>query len=267
MNYCEVNPNIVESLKRIVGEKYVTTSKPILAAYISKSIMGLESTEADVIVRPKSPEEVRQILIVANENKIPVTPYSGGLSGGFSCPTIKPGGILIDLGRMNRIIEVDTDCRYVIVEPGVSSGEIWSYFRRNYPDWCPPIPDGAPPAATGRHRPTTAVPWAATPPRHESAPVAAPASTRTPRRSFRGVCHRPSPPRTPRGPDRARCSHAAGTRPVAAARSRSRLAAVRRQAGRRWTRPGGKDRAPRCHPGRRVAPSGWHGHRSVWRSA
>lgn len=148
MAYCEVNSNIVNSLKSIVGEKYVTTSQPILASYVSKSIMGLESTTADVVVRPKYTEEVRKILIVANNRGIPITPYSGGLSGGYSCPIIKPGGILIDLGRMNKIIEVNTDCRYVVIEPAVSSGEIWSYFRRNYPEWCPPIPDGAPPAAT-----------------------------------------------------------------------------------------------------------------------
>jgi FAD/FMN-containing dehydrogenase len=49
---------------------------------------------------------------------------------------------------MNKIVEVNTDARYVIVEPGVRAGEVWAYFKKYYPEWAPPIADGAPPAAT-----------------------------------------------------------------------------------------------------------------------
>jgi len=143
-----VDPKIIEALESIVGPEYVTTDEVILASYVSKGIMGLEAQRADIVVRPKYVEEVRRILMLANEHKIPVTPVAGGLSGGYACPTVKPGGILLDLSRMNRILEVDTDARYVVVEPGVRCGQIWRFFRDNYPEWAPPIPDGAPPAAT-----------------------------------------------------------------------------------------------------------------------
>ncbi len=99
-------------------------------------------------MRPKYVEEIRKILIYCSEEKIAVTPMSAGLSGGFACPTIKPAGVLLDLGRMDRIIEVDEENRYVIVEPGVTNGGLWAYMHKNHPDWAPPIPDGAPPAAT-----------------------------------------------------------------------------------------------------------------------
>ncbi|MFX1502943.1 MAG: FAD-binding oxidoreductase, partial [Promethearchaeota archaeon] len=72
----------------------------------------------------------------------------GGLSGGFACPTIRPGGVVLDLGRMKRIIEIDEENRFCIIEPGVTNGELWAYMHKNHPDWAPPIPDGAPPAAT-----------------------------------------------------------------------------------------------------------------------
>ncbi|MGC1122431.1 MAG: FAD-binding oxidoreductase, partial [Candidatus Methanofastidiosia archaeon] len=133
----------VTALKTIVGEDFVTTSKPIRISYIAKSIMDIDSETADVVIRPQSVEEIQKILIYANEHKIPVTPQSKGLSGGTATPTI-PGGILLDLSRMNKIIEVDTDSRYMVVEPGVTNGQIWGYFRENYPEWVPPIPDGAP---------------------------------------------------------------------------------------------------------------------------
>ncbi len=133
----------VEALKAIVGEEYITTSKPIRMSYVAKSIMEMDSEVADVIVRPQSVEEIQKILLYADQYRIPVTPQSKGLSGGTATPTV-PGGILLDLSRMNRIIEVDTDSRYMVVEPGVTNGQIWGYFRENYPEWVPPIPDGAP---------------------------------------------------------------------------------------------------------------------------
>ncbi|MHA1723145.1 MAG: FAD-binding oxidoreductase [Candidatus Baldrarchaeia archaeon] len=139
--------HIVEALKNIVGPENVSTAKPMRAGYVTRGIMDIHSREAAVIVRPKSVEEVRKILILANKEKIPVIPQSGGLSGGVATP-VYGGGILIDLRRMNRIIEVDTDARYMVVEPGVTVAQAWKYMQEHYPDYRPGIPDGAPPAAT-----------------------------------------------------------------------------------------------------------------------
>jgi hypothetical protein len=49
---------------------------------------------------------------------------------------------------MNKIIEVNTDARYMIVEPGVTSAQAWKFMQENYPNYKPGIPDGAPPSAT-----------------------------------------------------------------------------------------------------------------------
>jgi len=146
--YARPSPRVIEELQAIVGPEFVATSKPILASYVAKGIMGLEGTIADAVVRPRTVEEIQRVLRLARSEKIPVTPASGGLSGGFACPLIEPGGILLDLSRMDRILEVDVDCRYMVVEPGVTSGAAWSYFRSNHPHLAPPVPDGAPPAAT-----------------------------------------------------------------------------------------------------------------------
>ncbi|MDH5702626.1 MAG: FAD-binding oxidoreductase [Aigarchaeota archaeon] len=146
--YKRVSSEIVSQLAEIVGDRYVANSKAILASYLSKGIMGIEAELPEVVVRPGGVDEVRKVLQLANENKIPVTPLSGGLSGGFSLPAVKPGGILLDLTRMDSILDIDLDARYMVVEPGVTTGRVWAHFRRNHPDWAPPIPDGAPPAAT-----------------------------------------------------------------------------------------------------------------------
>ncbi|GAH24464.1 unnamed protein product [marine sediment metagenome] len=148
MSYKLPDDKDLEAMIGIVGKDYATNNKAITASYLSKSVMGLEAQIPDIVVRPKYVEEIRKILLYCSAEKIAVSPISAGLSGGFACPTIKPAGVMLDLGRMNRIIEVDTENRYVVVEPGVTIGELWGYMHKNYPEWAPPVPDGAPPAST-----------------------------------------------------------------------------------------------------------------------
>ncbi|MEM2975399.1 MAG: FAD-binding oxidoreductase [Candidatus Bathyarchaeia archaeon] len=138
---------LVKALEKIVGPENVTAAKPIVHAYVTRGIMETKSHPPAIVVRPCNVEEVRAILMLANEKKIPVVPLSGGLSGGEATP-MKEGEMVIDLRRMNKIIEVNTDARYMIVEPGVTSAQAWKYMQENHPNYRPGIPDGAPPSAT-----------------------------------------------------------------------------------------------------------------------
>jgi len=138
---------IVKALQEIVGSENVSDAKPICEAYVTRAIMDVSSRAPSIVVRPKNVEEIQAILKLANENKTPVVPHSGGLSGGEATPT-REGSILLDLRRMNQIVEVNTDARYMIVEPGVTSAQAWKYMQENHPEYRPGIPDGAPPSAT-----------------------------------------------------------------------------------------------------------------------
>jgi FAD/FMN-containing dehydrogenase len=109
--------------------------------------MDISSKAPAIVARPKSVEEIQAVLKLANEKRIPVVPHSGGLSGGEATPTLE-GSILLDLRRMNKIIEVNTDARYIIVEPGVTSAQAWKHMQENHPEYRPGVPDGAPPSAT-----------------------------------------------------------------------------------------------------------------------
>ncbi|WP_207744462.1 FAD-binding oxidoreductase [Desulfallas sp. Bu1-1] len=70
------------------------------------------------VVIPESPAEVAAVLRYANEHRVPVVPRGAGssLAGGA---TPSPGSIVLDLKRMNRIIEVDRKNLTAIVECGV----------------------------------------------------------------------------------------------------------------------------------------------------
>ena len=71
----------------------------------------------DAVLLPGSTEQVAAIMKVANEEEIPVTPRGAGtnLSGG-SVPL--KGGLVLVLTRMNRLIELNRENRYAIVEAG-----------------------------------------------------------------------------------------------------------------------------------------------------
>ena len=98
---------IVRDLEKIVGEKNVICDpeKKIDYSHDEFSLRDI-AHEPDVVVKPKSTQEVSRILSLANEEKIPVTPRGGatGLCGG--CVPAS-GGIVLSLERMNRIVEVD----------------------------------------------------------------------------------------------------------------------------------------------------------------
>ncbi len=108
---------LISKLKKIVGKEAVLTSKEDLNAY---SYDGTTTWAhlPDVVVLPITSQQVSEILKLANENKIPVTPRGAGtnISGG-SVP-IK-GGIVLCTTRMNKILDINKTNLTATVEPGV----------------------------------------------------------------------------------------------------------------------------------------------------
>src|SRR5213594_1965385 len=69
------------------------------------------------IVLPVSTAEVREIVLLANQEKLPIIPYGGGsgLMGGAL--SVRPG-IVLDLRRMNKILKVDREARSIEIQAG-----------------------------------------------------------------------------------------------------------------------------------------------------
>jgi glycolate oxidase len=108
---------IISQLRKIVDKDAVLTSKEDLNAY---SYDGTTTWAhlPDVVVLPTTTEQVSQILKLADENKVPVTPRGAGtnVSGG-SIP-IK-GGIVLCTTKMNKILDINKTNLTATVEPGV----------------------------------------------------------------------------------------------------------------------------------------------------
>jgi len=117
MAYNKITPQILEQLKQTVGNEFVFTDKEKLEQY------GKDETEdllfiPEVIVKPSTPQQIADILKIANTNLIPVTPRAAGtgLSGG-ALPVM--GGIILSVERFNKILEIDERNLQATVEPGV----------------------------------------------------------------------------------------------------------------------------------------------------
>jgi glycolate oxidase len=108
---------IIEELIQIVGPERASDDQTILYAY-SRDV-SMITGKPDYAVRPVTTEEVSKIVSLANKHRIPVVPrgVGSGMEGG--CVPIK-GGIVLDMRNMDKILDIDTDNLYAIVEPGVT---------------------------------------------------------------------------------------------------------------------------------------------------
>ncbi|MFH1485867.1 MAG: FAD-binding oxidoreductase, partial [Chloroflexota bacterium] len=80
------------------------------------------------IVQAETATEVSAIVRLANENKVPLIPASSAVHF-HGCTIPRYGGIVLDLTRMNRILEFDEPNRKVKVEPGVTWADLQSYLK------------------------------------------------------------------------------------------------------------------------------------------
>lgn len=84
------------------------------------------------VLYPVSTEEVQTITRIASEHGVVVYPISCGKNWGYGdacAPT--DGAAIIDLGRMNRILEVNTDLAYCVIEPGVTQRQLYDHLQEN----------------------------------------------------------------------------------------------------------------------------------------
>lgn len=116
-----------QALKAVIQDKDRLVFAPIPPEYLSDALGRLRG-EAEALVFPTSAEEVSGILRYAHANHIPVTPRGAGTNLVGSTVPIK-GGILVDLSRMNRILELDRDAMTVTVEPGILLQDLQAYVE------------------------------------------------------------------------------------------------------------------------------------------
>jgi len=136
---------LVDRLSEIVGPRFVS-AEPEERYMYSMDQGTMPPAEPDAVAMPKNSEEVQRIMRLANELKVPVVPMGAGLVLSGLTRALN-GGIILDMKRMNKIIEVNPQSRYAVVEGGASQGMLKAYLKKHHPQLKHSMPD-APPIAT-----------------------------------------------------------------------------------------------------------------------
>ena len=111
-----VNPVVVRELRGLVDPGYVQDAPSELIAY---SIDGtFQQRRPDIVVTPGSTDEVAAVVRICARERIPI--IARGASSGLAGGTIpEPGGLILNLARMDRIIEIDRSNVCVVAQAGV----------------------------------------------------------------------------------------------------------------------------------------------------
>ena len=132
MQYNPVTEEVLTALREALGEQYVKTDPQVLSAYkeeesLTPSFWGTP----EAVVLPADPEEVGEVMKIANRYKIPVTPRSAGTS--VSCGAVPAyKGIVLPMERMNKILEFNEDGMYMVVEAGVRTVDIQNLAKSKH---------------------------------------------------------------------------------------------------------------------------------------
>ena len=122
--YRMVDQRVIDELTLILGSTGVVTDADKMATYDRDETSEAEYRRMpEVVVKPDNTEQVSKVLKLANREMIPVTPRGSGTGLSAGCVPMY-GGIVMSMVRMNRIVEVDTSNLFIVVEPGVTTGEV-----------------------------------------------------------------------------------------------------------------------------------------------
>ena len=116
-DFKKISLTLIDSLIEIVGTEFVFTDAESLNHYGHDETEDL-SFPPQVVIKPRTAEEISKVLFICNKENIPLTPRGAGtgLSGG-ALPVY--GGIVLSMERFNKILNIDERNLQATVEPGV----------------------------------------------------------------------------------------------------------------------------------------------------
>src|SRR4030042_3497362 len=144
---------ICRKLRETIGTEKVKDDELVLITYAS-DISPVPPQKPSFVIFPENRDDVVQPHQTANEYKIPITVMSAGVNVVGACIP-EQDGIVIDLRRMDRIIEINTDSGYAVIEPGVNFDRFSAALAaKGFRCAIPTAPGGASPLGNYISRPS-----------------------------------------------------------------------------------------------------------------
>ncbi|WLI91296.1 FAD-binding oxidoreductase [Massilia sp. R2A-15] len=119
---------LLRAMRAVVGAANVADDGATLARYARST--AARGTMPLAVVRPGSRAEVVALVDLARRYRAPLYPVSTGKNWGYgdAC-AVTDGQVVLELARMNRIVQVDPQLAYAVIEPGVTQQQLADYLR------------------------------------------------------------------------------------------------------------------------------------------
>lgn len=122
----------IQKFQETVGEAHVRTRSEDVARF-SRDVSPWTRT-CSVVVFPGCVEEIQAILQIAREHNLSVWPFSKAKNWGYGAAVaLQENAVVMVLERMNRILEVNEESAYVVVEPGVTQRQLNDHLKTHHP--------------------------------------------------------------------------------------------------------------------------------------
>src|SRR5258708_16046461 len=121
----------VEAFAEALGPEAVLTSEQDLREFRDPyAYKGSDEHDASAVVMPTTTEQVRAVVRIANELRVPLWAFGQGRNYTYGGPAPRlRGSVLVNLRRMNRVLEVNDELAYALVEPGVSFFDLYDHLQ------------------------------------------------------------------------------------------------------------------------------------------
>ena len=124
MEYTKISQEILAKLQALVGAQNVVTDKEQIIIYSHDEVTDPAYHHLpEAVVFAENTQQVAAVVKLANEYKFPVVPRGAGT--GLACGAVPVyGGVVLSLEKMAKIIEINADAMYAVVEPGVRTSDL-----------------------------------------------------------------------------------------------------------------------------------------------
>lgn len=124
MEYNRLSNEIIAKLRALVGVQNVVTDAGQMEIYAHDEVTDPAYHHMpEAVVFAENAQQVAAVVKLANEYHFPVVPRGAGT--GLACGAVPIyGGVVLSLEKMNKIIEVNADAMYAVVEPGVRTSDL-----------------------------------------------------------------------------------------------------------------------------------------------
>ncbi len=125
----------LDAFRGVVGAEHVLTGEDALEFRDPFYYRDWPEYDASAVVQPATSEEVQAIVRLAGEHRVPIWTTSQGRNNGYggSSPRVR-GSVVMNLRRMNRVLEIDPELGYAVVEPGVRWTDLYEAIsEKGYP--------------------------------------------------------------------------------------------------------------------------------------